>query len=164
MKNLILMRHAKAEKDSVKASDFERDLEERGKKDALFMAQLLGKTKFIPAQIVASPANRTKQTASIVSKELKVKNLELDSNIYEADISDLMHVLREFDDQFKQILLVGHNPSITGIVGYLTQSFVEHIPTSGIVVVELPALTWKQIQNRTGKVLWHQSPKGLPIF
>ena len=66
--------------------------------------------------------------------------------------------------QYNQIMLVGHNPSITGIIGYLTPTFLEHIPTSGIVVVELPSLTWKLVQNRNGKVLWHQTPKGTPII
>lgn len=157
------MRHAKAEKFNAKGTDFERDLEERGKKDASHTAQILSHTKYIPEQIIASPAHRTKQTANIVSKELKLKNMELDTQIYEADISDLMHVIRELDDQYNQVMIVGHNPSITGIIGYLTPTFIEHVPTSGIVVVELPTLTWKLVQNRTGKLLWHQTPKGTPI-
>ena len=158
------MRHAKAEKWNAKGSDFERNLEERGEKDAYLVAQILSNEKFKPEQIIASPAHRTKQTANIVAKTLKIKNIELDTQIYEADISDLMHVIRDLDDQYNQIMMVGHNPSITGIIGYLTPTFLEHIPTSGIVVVELPTLTWKLVQNRNGKVLWHQTPKGTPII
>lgn len=164
MKNIILLRHAKAEKLKSEISDFERNLDERGKNDAFLMAKQLENTPFIPDQIIASPANRTKQTANIFSKTLHVKNLELDTNIYEADISDLIHVIKEIDDQYNQVLLVGHNPSITGLVGYLTKTFIVHIPTSGIVVVELPMITWKQTQQRIGKIIWHTSPKEMPLF
>jgi phosphohistidine phosphatase len=158
LKKIILLRHAKAEKLISESSDFERNLAERGKNDALQMAHQLAKTKHIPEYIIASPANRTKQTASIFQKELHIKQIALDSNIYEADLSDLIHVIKEIDDQYEQILLVGHNPSITGLVGYISQTFIAHIPTSGIVVVELPITSWPLIQNRIGKVIWQTSP------
>lgn len=161
MKTLILMRHGKAEKLTHNTPDFERNLEDRGKKDAANMAHLLSQTKYIPELIIASPANRTKQTAHILSKELSIKNIELDTQIYEAEISDLMHVLRETNDQYNTIALVGHNPSITVIVGYLSNTYLEHVPTSGIVVVELATDTWRLTQARIGKLVWQKNPKGL---
>jgi phosphohistidine phosphatase len=74
-----------------------------------------------------------------------------------------MHVIREFDDQYDTVMVVGHNPSITGIVGYLTDTFIEHVPTSGIVVVKFDEATWKLTKSRAGKVVWNQTPKGIPL-
>ncbi|MDZ4667643.1 MAG: histidine phosphatase family protein [bacterium] len=163
MKQLILMRHGKAQKGFGLVSDFDRKLEERGFQDALLVAKALGKSKFIPQYLVASPAMRTKSTALVVSKELKIKNLELDNAIYEASIDDLMKVIRGFDDHVETAMLVGHNPSITGMVGYLTDTFIEHVPTSGIVVVKFAESTWKITNNRTGKLIWNQTPKGFSL-
>lgn len=158
------MRHAKATKGSFN-SDYERDLEERGKKDAAAMATALHKSNIKPDLIVASPSTRTKKTALIVAKELNLdlQNIEFETSIYEAEINDLMHVIRSFNDKHKTILLIGHNPSMTGIVGYLTNTFLDHLPTSGIVVVDLQESTWKQTQNRKGRVIWSLSPKGVTL-
>jgi phosphohistidine phosphatase len=158
------MRHAKAIKSGF-SSDYERDLEERGKKDAATMAIALHKSNIKPDLIVASPSTRTKRTALIVAKELNLEpqNLEFETSIYEAEINDLMHVIRSFNDTYKSILLIGHNPSMTGIVGYLTNTFLDHLPTSGIVVVDLQESTWKQTQSRKGRVVWSLSPKGVTL-
>jgi phosphohistidine phosphatase len=165
LKYLILMRHAKALKESADGSDFSRDLDERGKKDAVVMALALTKTNFQPELIVSSPAKRTKKTSKIMAKELQMNESQIafDSNIYEAGINDLMHVIHELDEMNSTIMLVGHNPSITSIVGYLTSTFAEHVPTSGIVVVGFQENNWRLVQARTGRVIAYLNPKGLPI-
>jgi phosphohistidine phosphatase len=156
------MRHAKAMKDSADGSDFERDLEERGKKDASEMANAFSKTKIKPQFLIASPAKRTKKTAQIFLKESKLTHIpqELDSHIYLATISDIMHVVHELNDLYQNVVLVGHNPAVTSIIGYLSPTFIEHVPTSGIVVVSFQEKTWKLIQSRSGKIEWTGSPKG----
>jgi phosphohistidine phosphatase len=159
------MRHAKAVKGSY-SNDYERDLEERGKRDAAFVAAALHKSNIKPDLIVASPSNRTKKTALIVARELNldIQQIEFETSIYEAEIEDLMHVIRSFNDKHKTILLIGHNPSMTGIIGYLSNTFLDHLPTSGIVVVDLQESTWKQTQSRKGKVVWSLSPKGVTLI
>lgn len=165
MKYLIFMRHARALKESADGSDFERDLDERGKKDAVGMALALIKTNFQPELIVSSPAKRTNKTSKIMAKELQMDESQIafDSNIYEAGINDLMHVIHEFDEMNSTIMLVGHNSSITTIIGYLTPTFAEHVPTSGIVVVGFQENNWRLVQARTGRVITYLNPKGLPI-
>lgn len=165
MKQIVFMRHAKAQKESPDGSDFSRELEVRGTKDAILMTQSLAQTRFIPQQIVASPAMRTKKTMEIVAQELKLKpeNLDLDSGLYEADLSDIMHVIHGLNDTYNCVMVVGHNPSITSIIGYLSDMFAEHIPTSGIVVVAFEDNTWKLVQTRKGKVVWFKNPKGIGL-
>jgi phosphohistidine phosphatase len=160
------MRHAKALKDSEDGSDFGRDLDERGKKDAVAMAFALTKTNILPELIVSSPAKRTKKTSKIMAKELQLQEdkIEYDSNMYEAEIEDLLHVIHEFNETNSNILLIGHNPSITSLVGYLTPTFAEHVPTSGIVVVAFQENNWRLIQARTGTIIAYLNPKGLPII
>ncbi|OYU95911.1 MAG: phosphohistidine phosphatase [Bacteroidetes bacterium B1(2017)] len=159
------MRHAKAMKDSADGTDYQRDLEDRGKKDAQAMGIALAKTNYKPDFLVASPAKRTRKTAQLVAKELKLAESiqELDSHLYNAGISDLMYVIHQLNESYHTVMIVGHNPSMTSIIGYLTNTFAEHIPTSGIVVVSFNTKSWKLVQSRIGEVKWYINPKGIAL-
>ena len=72
-KQLLLIRHAKSSWDDFSINDFDRPLNERGKKDAPVMAKrLLDKGIAIDA-FISSPAKRAKKTAEIIAKEYKAE-------------------------------------------------------------------------------------------
>jgi phosphohistidine phosphatase len=155
------MRHGKAIKEASSGFDYDRGLEERGKNDVSEVIQSLAKTKFLPELIVASPAKRTLKTAEIALAELKLKKDKLlfESSIYEAHFKDIFHVIRELDDNYKTVLLIGHNPSITSMVGLLTPSFIEHTPTSGLHIISLKVSTWQLVLQPIGKLELTIHPK-----
>jgi phosphohistidine phosphatase len=161
MKYLLLMRHAKSAWDIPGQSDFDRTLNERGKKDAPEMGKRIRKKEFTPQLIVSSPAKRALKTAREVAKELDYdeKNIQQETEIYEADIDDLMHVIRSFDDTADNVLMVGHNPSFTGMVGTLTNTFIENMPTAGIALIRFDIQSWKQVSKHTGTLEWFDYPK-----
>ena len=64
-KILLLVRHAKSSWEIGTLSDFERSLNERGKKDAPMMAKRLIDKKIKIDAFVASPAKRAKKTAEL---------------------------------------------------------------------------------------------------
>ena len=161
MKTLILMRHAKALKESDDLSDHNRQLSDKGKEDAKVMSESLKKEKYIPELIVSSTAKRTHKTAKIIQENLALKpsSLLLESDLYEATTSDILHVIRSLPDNLKTVMLVGHNPSFTGMIGLLSQTFIENLPTSGIAVIQFNFPTWKLIQNKSGNLVWFMHPK-----
>jgi phosphohistidine phosphatase len=163
MKTLIFMRHSKASKDDPGASDFDRPLTERGKGDAQEMGKRIRKSAFQPDLIIASPSKRSSKTARIVAEELGMdtKLVSFESELYEAGIDKVLHVIRNIDDRYNTVMLVGHNPVFTGIVGFLTNSFLEHLPTSGIAVVRFDTATWKIIKHYTGELVHTDSPKNM---
>ena len=61
MKTLLLVRHAKSSWDLATLNDFDRSLNERGKKDAPVMAQRLLDRKIDINTFVSSPAKRAKK-------------------------------------------------------------------------------------------------------
>src|SRR5690242_17249759 len=63
MKTLILVRHAKSSWETPGLSDYDRPLNDRGKKDAPEMAKRLKEKGIRIDQIVSSPAKRAKRTA-----------------------------------------------------------------------------------------------------
>lgn len=155
------MRHAKALKESDDLSDHNRQLSDKGKEDAKVMSESLKKENFIPELIVSSTAKRTHKTAKIIQENLVLKPsfLLLESDLYEATTSDILHVIRSLSDNLNTVMLVGHNPSFTGMIGLLSQTLIENLPTSGIAVIQFNFPTWKLIQNKSGNLVWFMYPK-----
>lgn len=159
MKTLVIFRHAKAEKNEL-VQDFDRGLTERGKLDAMEMSKRLAKKGFKPDLIIASPAKRTHKTARIIAEHFKYdeKNIDLNSQIYLSIVSDLLYIIRELDDSFNKVIIVGHNPTVTGIIGYLTPNFIEHLPTSGCSQIHFDSKTWKMIKQLSGNLSFVDFP------
>ena len=158
MKKLLLIRHAKAEKDtSVK--DIERPLKYIGIQDAAFMAEKLKDDSRIPQIIVSSPALRTKTTAEIFADHLLLPDPELSKAIYEASQQTLLRVINQLNDQYNFIALVGHNPGISQILYYLTGE-VKEVHTSTVAQIDFDAKDWASISGGTGKLAYFSWPKG----
>lgn len=153
MKLLVLMRHAKAVQSS---SDFDRTLTDKGKEEAIGTGKRLLQKNFKPDVIISSAAKRAKKTAKIVAKELGYdeNKIDLRLEIYNADIDDLLHVIRDIDDKHNSAMLFGHNPAFTSMVSYLSDSLIEHLPTAGAAAIEFDITTWKQVSRASGKLLF----------
>ncbi|HEY2581423.1 MAG TPA: histidine phosphatase family protein [Mucilaginibacter sp.] len=157
MKKLLLVRHAKAEKDtSVK--DIDRPLKYIGIQDARFMAERLKENSLIPQFIVTSPALRTKTTAEIFADHLLLPNPELNKAIYEASQQTLLRVVNQLPGEYNFIALVGHNPGISQILYYLTGDSRE-VHTSTVALVEFEVDNWKAVSGDTGSLAYYSSPK-----
>ena len=73
MKQLILVRHAKSDWGNPGLDDFDRPLNERGKKNAPVMAQRLLDKKIKIDAFISSPAKRAAKTAKIFAETFKQK-------------------------------------------------------------------------------------------
>ncbi|MBK8311908.1 MAG: histidine phosphatase family protein [Chitinophagaceae bacterium] len=76
MKTLILVRHAKSDWGNPSLSDFDRPLNERGKRDAPVMAKRLLDKKIKIDQIIASPAKRQQEQLNILQRYLIIKKIK----------------------------------------------------------------------------------------
>jgi phosphohistidine phosphatase len=159
-KQLLLMRHAKSSWENTAQSDFDRPLNDRGKHDAPIMAKRISE-KFTPELILCSPAKRTTKTSRIFCETLKLPDalIKFEPQIYEAAVADIIHLLRQVPDQFKNVMLVGHNPTITSLIGHLSNSFVDNVPTSGVALLHLDVSNWSLVTDQCGKLLWFDYPK-----
>ncbi|MDB4903292.1 MAG: hypothetical protein JWQ63_2573 [Mucilaginibacter sp.] len=157
MKKLLLIRHAKAEKEtSVK--DINRPLKYIGIQDARFMAERLKENSIIPQLIITSPALRTKTTAEIFAEYLLLQDPEINKAIYDASQQTLLRVINQLPDQYNFIALVGHNPAISQILYYLTGEARE-VHTSTVALIEFEVDDWKAVSGDTGQLAYYSSPK-----
>jgi phosphohistidine phosphatase len=158
MKKLLLIRHAKAEKETA-VKDIDRPLKYIGIQDAAFMAEKLKESAQIPQIIITSPALRTKTTAEIFADHLLLPDPQTNKTIYEASQQTLLRVINKFPAEYDFIALVGHNPGIAQILDYLTGEARE-VHTSTVALIEFETNDWASISGDSGKLVYYSWPKG----
>ena len=149
MKRLLLIRHAKSSWDDPSLSDFDRPLNERGKKDAPEMAKRLANKKLKIDAFVSSPAKRARQTCKHFAKQFdfKKKNVTLEPKLYEATEGNFYDVVRSFKDKWDSVAIVSHNPGITSFANSLTKTRVDDMPTCSVFALEVDVKKWKDFRE-----------------
>lgn len=148
MKILLLLRHAKSSWKDESISDFDRPLNERGKKAAQAIGRYIRKQKIMPDLVLSSPAVRARETTGIITTTAKLTaEIRYDQRIYEADPPRLVQVLSQLEDTFSSVLLVGHNPGIEDLLSLLTGSS-QHMPTAALAKIRLEGVgDWSEISQ-----------------
>lgn len=161
MKRLTLIRHAKSSWGEPMSTDFDRELNERGEKNAPEMGRRLKALGFNPGAMVSSPARRALRTAKAVSKEIGFTpgGLRTDRRIYEASVGDLAAVGRELEDVWDHVILVGHNPGFTDFANWIADCGIQNIPTCGVVDIECDISSWRELGAGSGRLLDFDFPK-----
>jgi len=114
-REVILLRHAHAEKQATVQNDAERELSERGVAEAKDAGKWLHQQDLSGLTILCSPAVRARQTLEYA---LGKTSANFESRIYEATAGDLDALIDEHEDA-KRLLLVGHNPGFETLVALL---------------------------------------------
>ena len=162
MRILTLVRHAKSSRDYPELSDFERPLNNRGRKEAPLIAARLRKADVKPDLLISSPATRAITTARIFAEELNLHldEIVLNPHIYEASAWTLLHIVRSLPPEPEDVMLFGHNPGISNFAHDLCKDCpFDEMDTASSVRIELPARGWSLVQPGSGKVLRYDTPK-----
>lgn len=165
MKTLFLIRHAKSSWADIGARDIDRALNDRGHKDAPEMANFLKNKGILPDLIVSSPAKRALMTAGYFATafSMPVKNIDIQHDIYEADETTLLHVVRDLPPAANTILLFGHNPTFTYFANRYAIEFIDNVATCGIVQYNMSVAEWTDFNEKTVKVAGYFYPK-MPTY
>ena len=161
MSKIYFIRHAKAvDENKDGAKDDSRELSPKGKEDAKFMASRLKMYDVMPGAIFSSSAKRCEQTAKIIAKTLKFKekSIEIKDELYDISFEDLLEFVRNLDKNLDEIFIITHNPSITEICEYLSDSSIDNIPTSGIFCIEFEC-KFNELKEGSAKALFFDHPK-----
>lgn len=163
MLTLCLIRHAKSSWDTPGLRDFDRPLNERGRREAPQMARLLAGTGLKPELIVSSPAKRALTTALTFADTFGIAEGEVqrESNIYEADVEDIMEVVHDLPGTVQTVLLFGHNPTLTDVANRFSKQLIENVPTCGIIRIESSADFWSELSRSNAEVKAAYFPKEL---
>ncbi len=159
MKTLFVLRHAKSSWDNSDLSDFERPLNSRGLDAARFIGGLIYNRNLQPQIIISSPAKRAKQTAVLVKELAEISEpITFDERIYEASPLALFNLIREFDDIYQSVLLIGHNPGFENLVRMLTGETVS-MPTAALAKINLDIESWHELDAVSNELEFLIHPK-----
>jgi phosphohistidine phosphatase len=161
MKKVLIVRHAKSSWEDFTVSDFDRPLNDRGKKDAPEMAARLAKRNLHPDIFITSPAKRAKKTAEIFAKTFNVpkENIMEVRDLYEAGPEVFYDVISKAPVSAETIIIFSHNPGITAFTNDLTDVAIADMPTCAIFAVETEAADWTDFPSAPRKFLFFDSPK-----
>ena len=130
MKNLFLLRHAKSSWDNAVLADFDRPLSKRGISNAIQLSEYIHKHSISFDLVLSSPSERTQSTLDLVLSSLDpIPTATLKESIYHASASSLSQLIKEQDDEIKNLLVIGHNPGLHILAETLTNESILKFPT-----------------------------------
>lgn len=137
MKEIYVLRHAKSSWDNSNLSDFERPLADRGISDAKKMSKFLKDMDLNIDKVLCSNALRAKETFDLTADGF---NFEIDKatytdKLYFGDTTNIIKDLKELDESLKNILIVGHNPTLHYLVELLTNKPIDRFTTCNLAII-----------------------------
>ena len=159
MKRLILVRHAKSSWEHS-VTDHDRPLKTRGINDANAVSKaLIG--HFQPDIVLSSDAVRTSITANIFISNLNIeeKIVQFIPDLYDFSGSNLLQVIKSCENHINTLMIFGHNHALTSFVNSYGDTYIDNVPTSGVVVIEFEIDLWKHLTP--GKTIYTLFPRDL---
>lgn len=170
MKVLGLLRHAKSDWDDMCLRDFDRGLNERGRRGAALMGRHIGALGIQWDEVVASPAMRVRSTLDASGLAAPIR---WEASAYLADSDALMALLAGTRGNPDRVLLAGHNPGLQDLIltlvepgrrdgsGRLYEDVAAKYPTASFAVLELDIDTWAEVAPRCGRIVHFARPRDL---
>ena len=162
MKTIYVIRHAKSGWGDFTQPDFERTLNDRGKRDAPEMARRLKKRGVEIDVFVSSPAKRARSTCEYFCEAYDVKkhDILLIDALYNESANAIYEVIADLSDKYDHVAIFTHNPGITTFANSLTSTVrIDNMPTCGIFAVEAGIRHWSAFRGAEKKFLFFDYPK-----
>lgn len=163
MRCLTLIRHGKSDWQYRTLTDSERPLNDRGRRDVPVMAMQLAATCCCPVDcLLSSYATRALTTARLFADALAlpVSAIRLSQALADNQLSAIMDELRQCARSHQHIALVGHNPSLEQLTGYLLGS-EQRLPTAAVLQLQLDISDWQQLAPEPCRLLRLDTPRSL---
>ena len=167
MKILGLYRHAKSEWDDTAARDFDRGINERGRRGSVVMGEHIREHGIDWGAVIASPAERVKATLELGSPEIEPV---YDQRLYLASVETILEVVEAHGGDHEAVLIAGHNPGLQDVLlelvspakeNELFREAVVKFPTASYAVLELAIDDWSGLKKFVGELVHFTRPRDL---
>jgi phosphohistidine phosphatase len=172
MPHLMLLRHAKTEKDSPSGSDRDRRLNARGRDDAPALGRYIAAHKLMPQNVLVSPATRARETFDLLKQEWPAAPPhEIVHELYGADPSELLRIVRNAKQlahgaNAERLMIVGHNPGLHEFALALSlvgdsksakldasyRALADNLPTTGLAMIACSVADWSELSFGRGRL------------
>jgi phosphohistidine phosphatase len=170
MRRLLLFRHAKAERSIPGAPDRDRDLIERGRRDAARIGSYMAAHALVPDRVLVSTAARTQQTWKAMESAFKPAPAATSvEKLYDATPHAILAAIKDMPAKAHTLMVIGHNPGLHELALMLIASgdvearekLREKLPTAGLVMIDFAFDDWNKLHPQSGRLERFVSPKSL---
>ena len=160
MKTVLLLRHGKSDWDSDTGNDRDRRLAKRGRRAARVIGEMLTRTGMVPDLAVTSPAVRAATTL-----ELAVKAggwdcpVQVSEALYGEGPAAVLEEIGRQSDEVERLLLVGHEPTWSEMLGLLVGGGQHRFPTGAVATVDLELERWADVRPGCGLLMFLVVPR-----
>jgi phosphohistidine phosphatase len=173
MKRLITFRHAKSGWDQPALRDFDRALNDKGKRAATTMGRHMRQIGLGFDAVIASPAVRVVETLDAMFDGFgRRPAVNWDRRVYLASAPTLLEVVQEAPDTVGTLLLAGHNPGIEELVLRLSTDageeeirargeIGEKYPTASVAELTFDVQRWEDVGEGGGHLVRFVRPRDI---
>jgi phosphohistidine phosphatase len=158
MRQLLLLRHAKAARDLPGVTDRDRPLNTRGRKDAAALRAVMRNAGLTPDLVLTSPSTRTLETLGALEPWDDTPLTEPVEQLYLADAAQILGVLHDVAETVRSVLLIGHNPGLHELAARLAsgggdsaQRLAAKFPTAALAEFTVSGL-WRELRPGTARL------------
>ena len=161
MKYLLINRHAESPWSNFNVSDHDRELSDKGFKEASDMGKRLFKKNISFDLMLSSSATRALTTCQLIALEVKypIEKIEVDSAIYGADVEGLKSTVQNISDDVKSLAVFGHNPTFHAISNELYEKNIPRFPTCSMLYMSFNTDEWGKCFESLNKSIFFDFPK-----
>jgi phosphohistidine phosphatase len=160
MLSLILFRHGKSDWSAPYSEDCDRPVSERGVLASKKMGRWLAGLDFTPDRILCSKADRCKETLKLAIHAGRWdSSIEYLDEMYEAEASVTMNLMKLHGQNAERLMLVGHEPCLSNIISLLIGGGSFVFPTAAVAILETTETDWSQVKEGCFQLKILQTPK-----
>ncbi|WP_298465297.1 histidine phosphatase family protein [uncultured Erythrobacter sp.] len=167
MKILGLLRHAKSDWDDTAQRDFDRGLNDRGRRGAALIGKHIADHGTKWGALIASPAVRVQSTLEVALPDIEPI---LDKRLYLASSDTIIEAVESHGGDNDTVLVAGHNPGLQDLLLDLVSPSHENdlfreatvkFPTATFAVLECNISDWTELRKYVAKLVHFARPRDL---
>ena len=145
------MRHADAVASEAGQPDIERELSPKGYQDATRLGHYLYTQQQTIDLMLVSVAQRAQRTAEIIAEQMHYSNhkVQLSEDLYQASVRSMLELINQQATSVHQLMVVGHNPTLTYLAEYLSGEPVNNVVPGGLFSLQLVVDQWEEVTQRS---------------
>lgn len=151
-RKLTLMRHGEAGTGFGYQDDIGRSLTAHGISKLKRLNIALRESATGYDLLVKSPATRARETANLISAGLSIGEEIQEPGLYESDMDRLLEIISNLPDRYERVLLVGHNPTLSSLLMYLTDGADVSLSPGMMAVISFDLPGWKMVSKGSGSL------------
>jgi phosphohistidine phosphatase len=160
VKRIYFLRHGKSDWNADYGIDHDRPLKRRGVRAARLMGHFLAATDQAPELVVSSSAVRALDTARLAAEAGGwAVEVRVEPELYGAGRARVLQEIQRLDDSIDSVLLVGHEPTCSNVVGSLIGSAAIRFPTAALARIDVSVVHWEAVLFGEGVLQWLVIPK-----